>query len=81
MVLKMLPQVFLTLMLLLSTDVCTAQNSVGDDRSKDSGQIQVGDVAPDWELPGSDGKTYKLADFKGKKMVVIAWYPAALTGG
>ena len=29
----------------------------------------------------SDGKTYKLADFKGKKAVVIAWFPKAFTGG
>jgi peroxiredoxin Q/BCP len=32
-------------------------------------------------LKGSDGKTYKLSDFKGKKAVVIAWFPKAFTGG
>lgn len=44
-------------------------------------ELKVGDAAPDFELPGSDGKTYKLSDFKGKKAVVIAWYPKAFTGG
>ena len=42
---------------------------------------KVGDEAPDFELKGSDGKTYKLSDFKGKKPVVIAWYPKAFTPG
>ena len=42
---------------------------------------KAGDDAPSFELPGSDGKTYKLADYKGKQAVVIAWYPKAFTGG
>ena len=42
---------------------------------------QVGDDAPDFEMVGSDGKTYKLSDFKGKQAVVVAWYPRAFTGG
>ena len=36
---------------------------------------------PDFSLPGSDGKTYKLSDYRGKRAVVIAWFPAAFTGG
>lgn len=43
--------------------------------------LSVGDKAPEFELEGSDGKTYRLADFNGKKPVVIAWYPKAFTGG
>ena len=41
---------------------------------------KVGDAAPDFEMVGSDGKTYKLSDMKGKA-VVVAWYPRAFTGG
>ena len=44
-------------------------------------ELKVGDVAPDFELKASDGKTYKLSDFKGKKAVVVAWFPKAFTGG
>lgn len=43
--------------------------------------LKVGDKAPDFTLKGTDGKTYKLSDFKGKQAVVVAWYPKALTGG
>jgi len=43
--------------------------------------LKVGDDAPDFEMKGSDGKTYKLSDFKGKKPVVIAWFPKAFTPG
>ena len=44
-------------------------------------ELKVGDVAPDFALKGSDGKTYKLSDYKGKQAVVIAWFPKAFTGG
>jgi thioredoxin-dependent peroxiredoxin len=44
-------------------------------------ELKAGDKAPDFSLPGSDGKTYKLSDFAGKQAVVIAWYPKAFTGG
>jgi peroxiredoxin Q/BCP len=42
---------------------------------------QVGDPAPAFSLPGSDGATHSLAEFKGKRAVVVAWYPKAFTGG
>jgi peroxiredoxin Q/BCP len=44
-------------------------------------ELKVGDQAPDFSLQASDGKTYKLSDFKGKKAVVVAWFPKALTAG
>ena len=43
--------------------------------------LQPGDAAPDFKLKGSDGKTYELSDFKGKKPVVLAWFPKAFTSG
>ncbi len=44
-------------------------------------ELQVGDVAPPLELVGSDGQTYRLADYEGKQVVIIAWFPKAFTGG
>ncbi|MPY86821.1 MAG: redoxin domain-containing protein [Luteitalea sp.] len=43
--------------------------------------LQVGDMAPDFTLQASDGKTYQLADFRGKQAVVLAWFPKAYTKG
>jgi peroxiredoxin Q/BCP len=43
--------------------------------------VDVGDPAPDFELQASDGKTYRLSDFKGRQAVVLAWYPKAFTSG
>lgn len=49
----------------------------------DRGDVRLGpgDVAPDFELAGSDGRTYRLADFRGREAVVVAWFPKAFTGG
>jgi peroxiredoxin Q/BCP len=44
-------------------------------------ELKVGDEAPPFTLQGSDGKTYSLADFKGKQPVVLAWFPKAFTAG
>ena len=43
--------------------------------------LEVGDPAPDFELPGSDGETYRLADYRGEQAVVLAWFPRAYTSG
>ena len=42
---------------------------------------QVGDVAPGFTLPGSDGQEYSLDDFRDKRVVILAWFPKAFTGG
>ena len=44
-------------------------------------ELKVGDAAPDFSLPGSDGRTYKLTDYRGKQAVVLAWFPKAFTPG
>lgn len=43
--------------------------------------LQVGSRAPEFSLPGSDGKTHRLAELTGKRAVVLAWFPKAFTGG
>ena len=43
--------------------------------------LKVGDMAPDFSLQGTDGKTHKLSDYRGKSAVVIAWFPKAFTSG
>ena len=43
--------------------------------------LKVGDMAPDFTLPGTDGKTHKLSEYRGKQAVVLAWFPKAFTQG
>jgi peroxiredoxin Q/BCP len=43
-------------------------------------ELKVGEAAPAFEMPGSDGRTHRLSDYKGKA-VVLAWFPKAFTGG
>lgn len=43
--------------------------------------LKVGDMAPDFSLPDTANKQVKLSDFRGKKAVVLAFFPAAFTGG
>ena len=43
-------------------------------------QVDVGDPAPNFSLPGSDGNTHALADLRGK-YVVVAFFPKAFTSG
>jgi hypothetical protein len=45
-----------------------------------SADLKVGDAAPEFSLPGSDGKVHTLSQYRGKT-VVIAWFPKAFTGG
>ena len=41
--------------------------------------VEVGEQAPDFELPSHNGGKVKLSDFRGKKNVFIAFYPLAWT--
>ena len=44
-------------------------------------QVAVGDKAPVFTAKTDEGLTWKLADYMGKKNVVVYFYPAAMTGG
>jgi thioredoxin-dependent peroxiredoxin len=66
---RILPALLLPLVLAFAAPVQAAEP-----------ELKKGDVAPDFSLQGSDGKTYKLSEMKGKT-VVLAWFPKAYTGG
>jgi len=42
--------------------------------------FETGDLAPDFELPSHLGRQVKLSSYRGKKNVLIAFYPLAWTG-
>jgi peroxiredoxin Q/BCP len=41
-------------------------------------KVDVGDQAPDFELPGTGGKTYRLSDYRGRNLI-LAFYPGDAT--
>ena len=41
-------------------------------------KVDVGDPAPDFELAGTGGRTYRLSDYRGRK-VILAFYPGDFT--
>ena len=46
--------------------------------------LKVGDTAPDFAITGrmnTSGKDIRLSDFRGRKFVILAFFPAAFTGG
>ena len=43
--------------------------------------LAVGDRAPEFSLPDTEGREVKLSEFQGKKNVVLAFYVLAFTGG
>jgi peroxiredoxin Q/BCP len=44
-------------------------------------ELAVGDRAPAFALPGTDGEIHRLADSLGRRGVVLAWFPRAFTPG
>ncbi len=56
-------------------------------KAKPVWRLEVGDEAPDFELPatgdtagkGGPRRKIRLSDYRGKKNVVLAFYPAAFT--
>ncbi len=63
---------------LLALTACALLAGTG---SAQQAELKVGDPAPDFTLPATDGKTYSLSkDLKGH-WVVLAWFPKAFTAG
>jgi peroxiredoxin Q/BCP len=50
-------------------------------RSAPAVHLDIGDLAPDFELPASDGQTYRLLSACATAPVVLAWFPKAFTSG
>ncbi|MGC9505591.1 peroxiredoxin [Baaleninema sp.] len=43
--------------------------------------VNVGDMAPDFTLPAQNGESVSLSDFRGKKAVILYFYPKDDTPG
>lgn len=60
---------------------CLSAASLSAQSTPGKTHLKVGDTAPEFALSSSTGKSIKLSDFKGKQTVVLAFFPAAFTGG
>ena len=67
-------------MLVAAFGIATVAMTMQSPQTPQAAPLQVGDMAPDFELKGSDGRTWRLSDLEGRT-VVIAWFPKAFTGG
>jgi len=66
---------------LLATAACALAAGPALAQTAPAAELKVGDQAPDFTLPATDGKTYSLStDLKGH-WVVLAWFPKAFTAG
>lgn len=43
--------------------------------------LKIGEEAPNFTLPATNNTKVTLADYRGKKNVILAFFPAAFTGG
>lgn len=58
--------------------VSAALASAGEEKKVD---LKIGDAAPEFTSIDDQGKAWKSADHVGKKILVLWFYPADLTGG
>ena len=71
----------LTMGLIAALAGVTAMAQAPNSAPQVSTVLKVGDMAPDFTLPGTDGKTHKLSEYRGKQAIVLAWFPKAFTQG
>lgn len=66
---------------LAATSVATAAGRTQQNAHVAHTSLKVGDTAPDFTLLDNHWKPVHLADYRGKKNVVLAFYVLAFTGG
>ncbi len=67
-------------MVMLSLVCLVNGRTTAEDKAK-KGEVKVGDPAPAFESTDDQGNTWKSSDHVGKKILVVYFYPADLTGG
>lgn len=65
----------------ISTLALGQANTSANTTAPQSTKLKVGDTAPDFTLPATTGDKVTLSSFRGKQSVVLAFFPAAFTGG
>lgn len=71
----MLLRTIISIVIIVGLSACKTEEK------QDMGKVSVGDMAPDFELKDKDGNVVKLSSFRGKKSVVVYFYPKDETPG
>ena len=71
----MMKQVLSALIIVVGLISCQTEEK------EEMGKVNVGDMAPDFELKDKDGNKVKLSSYRGKKSVVVYFYPKDETPG
>jgi peroxiredoxin Q/BCP len=66
------------LIIVLTLSLCGAASAVAGETPAD---VKVGDKAPVFQAQDDRGQTWKSSDVVGKKVLVVYFYPADMTGG
>jgi len=65
--------VLVTLSVAMASGAQKAAKGGGESMPADAQELKIGDAAPDFSLPGIDGKTHRLADYRDVKLLMIAF--------
>jgi len=68
-------------MLSLAFAACGMLAGLAGAQTAPATELKVGDPAPDFTLPATDGKTYTLSKELKGRWVVLGWFPKAFTAG
>jgi peroxiredoxin Q/BCP len=68
----------IVVLLVVGLSLLPTSMSLADNKSE---ELKVGDSAPDFEAMDDQGNLWKFTDHVGKKILVVYFYPADLTGG
>lgn len=71
----------MTRTILLAATLLSALTLCAQNVTPPKTQLKPGDKAPDFTLPSTTGEKVSLSSFRGKDTVVLAFFPAAFTGG
>ena len=69
---------------LVALAALSAAAALGQNFTPPKTPLKVGDMAPDFSIAANSTSNHaavKLSDFRGKKNVILAFFPAAFTGG
>jgi len=75
------PRFYMPCLLAAALSVGSLAETSGAETAKESVDLRVGAKAPTFIVHDDEGKIFNVADHVGKKVVVIFFFPAALTGG